>query len=148
MDEAGRAGAERAAEWACASVATRFFHELDRNNYAGLARLLAPDGRWIRQGTELAGPEAVLRALEARPAERTTRHILANVVADVVAAEGRATVGYDLLVYTGGGTAPPHLSSILSGTDELVERDGRWLILLKRASPVFRFAAPAAPHAA
>ena len=148
MDEAGRADADRVAEWACASVATRFFHELDRNNHAGLLRLFAPDGRWIRQGVELAGPNALLSALEARPTDRTTRHILANVVVDVAAASGHATVGYDVLVYAGGGTVPPHLSSILSGTDELVERDGCWLFLLKRAAPVFRFATPAVSHAA
>jgi hypothetical protein len=56
----------------------RFFHCLDRFDYAQLVSLTAPDFRWHRQGTILVGHAAVLAALEHRPRTQRIAHLLTN----------------------------------------------------------------------
>ena len=47
--------AERAIEWDCAQVLTRFFNYFDQWRYEDMADLFAEDGVWHRQGRALAG---------------------------------------------------------------------------------------------
>lgn len=127
------------AEHGCASVCTRFFHHLDRREYEQLAALMAEDGVWMRQGTALTGSAAVLDTLCARPAGLTTRHLLSNIVVDLLDEGAAAHVGYELSVFTQDGTAPARHATILTGEDRL-EHDGTaWRIRLKEARPLFRF---------
>jgi hypothetical protein len=42
--------AERAIEWDCAQVLTRFFNDFDQWRYQDMADLFAQDGVWHRQG--------------------------------------------------------------------------------------------------
>lgn len=56
-----------------------FFAALDRRSHAEVAAWIAPEGTWHRQGRALTGPEAVRAALDARPAGRSTCHVITNV---------------------------------------------------------------------
>lgn len=86
----------------------RFFLNLDERRYADLADLMAPDGVWHRQGKALKGPDQVLEALKLRPAGAVTRHLITNVVVDLVDdARGHAT--HYLAVFFHGAEKPPTL---------------------------------------
>jgi hypothetical protein len=125
-------------EQECAGVLVRFFHYLDRREYEMLAALMTKQGVWHRRGTELVGPEGVLTALRARPADFVTRHLVCNVVIDW---PGRdlATVSYELSVFAQEGAKPPRHLSVMTGEDQLERESGRWLIKSKKAEPLFRF---------
>jgi hypothetical protein len=56
----------------------RFFHHLDERRYDDMIAMFTPDGRWFRQGQWLADPQAIRRALDARPAAQRTRHVMTN----------------------------------------------------------------------
>lgn len=125
-------------ESACAALTVRFFHHLDRREYDKLAALFAPDGVWLRQGVPIVGTGALLDMLHARPADLTTRHLVANIVVDRPDPR-TAIVHYELTVYSADANSPGRLRSLMSGQDRL-ERDGDgWRIRLKRADPVFVF---------
>ena len=47
--------AERAIEWDCAQVLTRFFNYFDQWRYEDMADLFAPDGVWHRQAGRCRG---------------------------------------------------------------------------------------------
>lgn len=135
MDPAAKALAEHA----CASVCTRFFHHLDRREYEQVAALIADGGIWNRGGTRLQGADAVLDALRARPTGLTTRHLLSNVVVDLLDGGAAARVGYELSVFTQDGTGPARHATILTGEDQLEHDGAAWRIRLKEARPLFRF---------
>lgn len=134
------AAAKALAEHGCASVCTRFFHHLDRREYEHVAALMADGGVWNRGGTRLEGANAVLDALRARPSGLTTRHLLSNVVVDLLDGGAAARVSYELSVFTQDDpAAPARHATILTGEDRL-EHDGTaWRIRLKEARPLFRF---------
>lgn len=69
-------------EAACVKVTLRFFRCLDLREHEAAAKLFAPEGIWNRLGTELLGRAAILAALEKRPPERSTAHLLSNVWAE------------------------------------------------------------------
>lgn len=127
-----------AAELACSVTTVRFFHFLDRRNYDAVAALLTADGTWVRQGRALAGPEAVLEALRARPAGFTTRHLLSNIVVDLVS-DHEALVGYELSVYTQLEDESARLGTIMTGEDTLRRTEAGWRIHIKKAKPLFSF---------
>ena len=126
------------AEHGCASVCTRFYHHLDRREYEQLAALMAEDGVWMRQGQAMTGPRAVLDSLAAASPDRTTRHLLCNVVIELLDGGSAARVGYDLAIFVQEGASPAKHSGIFTGEDRL-EHDGRaWRIARKEASVLFR----------
>lgn len=126
------------AEQACAAVCTRFFHYLDRGQHDRVSGLMAAGGVWNRGGTELRGADAVMHALSARKVGRTTRHLLSNVVVDVLDAT-TSRVSYELSVFVQDGTDPARHSTLMTGEDRL-EHDGTsWRIRRKDARPLFKF---------
>jgi hypothetical protein len=76
--------AERAIEWDCAQVLTRFFNYFDQWRYEDMADLFAPDGVWHRQGKALQGRAAILAALAERSTTQWVRHVVTNLQIDVV----------------------------------------------------------------
>lgn len=137
MDDA-RLSANVAAEQACAATTVRFFHHLDRAEYEALAGLLTESGVWLRSGQELAGPAMVLEKMRERPPGLTTRHLLSNIVVNLVG-EREARVAYELTVYARPEGKPVRLATILTGEDTLERTDAGWRIRLKRAHPLFSF---------
>ena len=86
--------AERAIEWDCAQVLTRFFNYFDQWRYEDMADLFAPDGVWHRQGRALQGRAAILAALAERSTTQRVRHVVTNLQIDVVDADTAASLLY------------------------------------------------------
>jgi hypothetical protein len=86
--------AERAIEWDCAQVLTRFFNYFDQWRYQDMADLFAEDGVWHRQGQALAGRAAILAALAQRSTTQRVRHVVTNLQIDVVDADTAASLLY------------------------------------------------------
>ncbi len=86
--------AERAIEWDCAQVLTRFFNDFDQWRYEDMADLFAEDGVWHRQGRALAGRAAILAALAERSTTQRVRHVVTNLQIDVVDPDTAASLLY------------------------------------------------------
>ncbi|MFY1870774.1 nuclear transport factor 2 family protein [Achromobacter xylosoxidans] len=123
------------AKAACEAVVLAFFHALDTRRHEAAAALMAPDGTWLRQGQLLTGPREVLAALEARPPQRTTCHVITNL--RLLEYDGsRAMVGYFLTAYNSdaqvqGGA--PRLVAIRDCQDRLAVHGQDWLLAEKRS---------------
>src|SRR5271165_7699492 len=85
---------ERATEWDCAQVLTRFFNYFDQWRFADMADLFAEDGVWHRQGQALAGHAAILAALAQRSATQRVRHVVTNLQIDVIDADTAVSLLY------------------------------------------------------
>ncbi|GAB2911859.1 nuclear transport factor 2 family protein [Paralcaligenes ginsengisoli] len=125
-------------EWACAQVTLAFFYALDMRRYGEVAALMAPDGIWLRQGAELRGPEGVLAALDARPASRTTCHIISNLRVELnnEAKPPSARVCFYLTAYDNDavqGSPALRLVAIRDCCDELIKTEAGWRISEKRS---------------
>jgi hypothetical protein len=102
------AGTEYADRLDLERIIYRFFLFLDERCYEDLSTLMAPHGLWHRQGKALRGPGEVLEALKSRPAGATTRHLITNVVVDVID-NTHAQVTHYLAVFFHGAQEPPSL---------------------------------------
>ena len=94
----------RAIEWDCTRLVHHYANLNDAAEWAAAANLFADDGRLFRPtlpDQPILGREAILAAFLAR-APRTTRHICANVVIDVLSA-ARATGESAMLLFIGSG---------------------------------------------
>ncbi|MPT26383.1 MAG: nuclear transport factor 2 family protein [Achromobacter sp.] len=120
---------------ACEAVVLAFFHALDTRRHPSAAALMAPDGTWLRQGRLLTGPAEVLAALEARPPQRTTCHVITNL--RLLEHRGsQATVGYFLTAYDSDPQAQdgtPRLVAIRDCQDRLVASGQDWRLAEKRS---------------
>ncbi|MEG3143141.1 nuclear transport factor 2 family protein [Sphingomonas sp. RT2P30] len=110
---------------ACRDLVVRALRALDERDYNGVAGRFATDGVWERGGTELLGPQAVLAALEKRPADLETRHLTANMIVDFESDQA-ATVRYNLLAYAQTATQASHLHAIFDATDTVVREGEGW----------------------
>ncbi|MBO1110393.1 nuclear transport factor 2 family protein [Bordetella petrii] len=121
---------------ACEAVVLAFFHALDTRRHEAVAALMAADGVWQRQGKALRGPQAVLQALDARPAGRTTCHVITNVRL-LEAAADRASLGYFLTAYESvaqdGAPGAPRLVAIRDCRDALVRTPDGWRLADKQS---------------
>jgi len=123
----------------------RFYYYLDERRYEDMAAMMAPDGVWFRQGTELRGPAEVLQALRTRAADTSVRHVMANGFADVDA-QGETSVQIYQTVYK--GRAAQGQVPVASGPDSMSAVSVRlrrgegdsWQIVSLRSQRQFNFA--------
>ena len=85
---------------AVAGLLHRLFVYLDERRYCEAAALFGSDGLWVRQGKRLVGADEVQQALEERPADLVTRHLISNTVLDGQAADMHDSIHY-VVVYAG-----------------------------------------------
>jgi len=100
MDEATRRGIE----WDCTRLVHLYANLNDAADWEAVAALYAEDGTMARPTAPdqpIRGRDAILAAFRARPA-RTTRHVCANVVVEVIDAD-HATGESAMLLFTGAG---------------------------------------------
>ena len=120
----------------CEAVVLAFFHALDQRRHEDVAALMAEDGVWMRQGKALRGPQEVLQALHARPAGRTTCHVITNLRL-LYASGGRAELGYYLTAYESvaqdGTAGAPRLVAIRDCRDTLVQTPQGWRLADKQS---------------
>lgn len=120
---------------ACEAVVLAFFHALDVRRHEEVAALMAEDGVWMRQGKALRGPREVLQALQARPAGRTTCHVITNMRL-LSAEEGRAELAYFLTAYESveqEGAGAPRLVAVRDCKDTLVLTPQGWRLADKQS---------------
>ncbi|GGE50086.1 hypothetical protein GCM10011360_41380 [Primorskyibacter flagellatus] len=122
----------------------RFYMALDERDADALAAVIAPDGCWRRAGVDHIGPDAMRALIAERAPDRHSRHVLSNIVVDVLD-ERTATVRLynTAFVHTGAtgerGAAPMDLPSsigILEG--KFVHTGGAWLLKDLRSKPAFK----------
>jgi len=98
MDEATR----RAIEWDCTKLINRYTLLNDAADWDAVAGLYTEDGRMARPSAPdqpVIGRETILAAFKSRPA-RAARHVVSNVVVDVVS-ETEATAMSIIVLYQG-----------------------------------------------
>jgi ketosteroid isomerase-like protein len=74
-------------EQACARVVVQFSNFNDMRDYEALCSLFTEDAAFARPtdpGNYLNGRDHILAAFKARPNDRITRHLISNIVIDVV----------------------------------------------------------------
>lgn len=126
----------------------RFFHALDMRRYDCMLDLFTEDCRWLRQGQWLEGKDAVRTALDSRPADVDTRHVLTN--AYVSACDGDSAeleaymTAYRYPAAAQSASAPPRIAGPLrfNLTSTVFRRDPDhdWRIAEQRMVAAFAFA--------
>jgi SnoaL-like domain len=99
--------ARRAIEWDCARLINLYATLNDEASWAEVAALYAEDGSMTRPtapDAPIVGRAAILAAFTARP-PRTTRHVTANIVVEVLDADN-ATASSAMLLFTAPDTPP------------------------------------------
>lgn len=117
-------------EWAIEKLIIDYAAHNDAGDWDAVAALYVEDGRMSRPIAPddfIDGREAILAAFKARPA-RTTRHICANIRADV-AGDG-ATAVSQIMLFT-GKDAPPLVGSY---HDRLERTSEGWRFAERRGS--------------
>lgn len=125
-------------------VVVGFFIALDSFDTDRAVSLVTDDIEWVRESGTVRGHDQVRQALEARPRDRRTRHLVTNIdvsQADPTTARARC----DVVVYRGivdAGNGPiavrgPEL--MLSSVDDLVLLGGSWKIRKKAPTTIFKF---------
>jgi len=123
----------------------RFFHALDSRDYPALLALFTDDCRWLRQGRWLEGKLAAMTALQARPADSETRHVLSNSFVARIG-DGVVVVESGMTAYrfpTPAGTLPTVAAPMRFNDVTTVfrrEPDQDWRIAEQRLLPAFGFA--------
>ncbi len=127
----------------CQEAVVRFFAALDGGRLDEVATAMADDGIWHRQGAELRGPDAVSRALAARPAGRVTAHLVQNFLVDLDDEEN-ARVRYLVLTYRHDApdgvvdVAPLGQPYSIAAYDDRMRRGGAtWLVQERRSRNIF-----------
>jgi len=93
----------------CVKLCNAFCFHLDRRNYRALADLFTPEGAWIRHGIPLAGRSAIIAALEERPADLFTRHVIAGHHFTHISEDRAASTAYNISYYSRNGGILPAL---------------------------------------
>jgi hypothetical protein len=72
---------DAAAHLRCQDLVHRLWNALDHRRLDEVMSLMTPDARWQRDRW-YEGADAIRAALEARPADRTIRHVVTNLIVD------------------------------------------------------------------
>ena len=133
----------RAIEWDCTQTLTRFINALDAGDYETMAGLMAENGVWMRPGGNAIGPAGLLKAMKDRPRDLIIRHVISNVVIEVIDEDNATGITY-LTVYRHHGAPPEKGPAPLTGAHMvgvshncLVREPGGWRIREKRTSRTF-----------
>lgn len=123
----------------------RAFHHMDERRYDAMLELFTEDGRWLRQGQWLEGRPAIRAALEARPADIDTRHVLSNAYVSEYAGD-RAVLEATMTAYrypAGNTGTPPTVAGPLrlNLVTTVFRRDAGqdWRMAEQRMVPVIAF---------
>lgn len=134
---------ERAIEWECQRILTRFCLYGDTRQYDKWVNLFTPDGVWYRLGEELRGHEKLRTAMEARPTAALSRHVLTNVLVTVIDVDHAESVSYKSIYRHEEGETldkPVPLNGpkwVSVYTDKLVRTDDGWRIQEKEGVTLF-----------
>ncbi|MBB5215305.1 nuclear transport factor 2 family protein [Parapusillimonas granuli] len=116
-----------------ASVVYQFFAGLDNRDNKAVAALMARDGVWVRQGSELQGQAAVQKALETRDPQRYTAHIVTNLWVENVTPTTARVRFYMTAYEMRSGLEKPEFLGTRDCVDDLRLEEGGWRILRKES---------------
>jgi hypothetical protein len=123
----------------CEATALAFFYALDTNAPHEAAAQMMPDGVWHRGGTKLEGRDAIVAALQTRPASRRTCHVISNFRLLVVT-DKHVTAAFYLVAYEGiqgsatGSPEAMRLLGIRDCRDSLTLTADGWRIAVKQST--------------
>jgi len=118
------------AEHEIAGLITRYAMLNDDGDYDALAALFTDDARFIRPsgGDAIVGAAAIRASYEGRP-PRISRHLITNIVVDIVS-DGEATARSTIVLYTAPAGALPAIANspaLLGGfRDRLIKTSDGW----------------------
>jgi hypothetical protein len=134
---------ERAIEWECQQILTRFCLYSDTRQYEKLVNLFTPDGVWHRLGEALAGHEMLRTAMEARPLDAMSRHVITNVLVTVIDADHAESISYKSIYRNEEGELlekPVPLNGpkwVSVYADSFLRTDEGWRITRKEGTTLF-----------
>jgi hypothetical protein len=117
-----------------------FFGHLDECRFDELTAMFLPEGRWLRQGQWLAGREAILAAMRARPATVRVRHVISNVVVTRRSADEADVQAYMTAYRRLEGQAPALFSINMVG-NVFRRQAGGWMLAEQQLVRDFEFGA-------
>lgn len=126
----------------CAWLAVAAYSLMDQGQYEETANLFTADAVWVRGGVPVTGRDAILAALNKRPASDLSRHLVSNVlVQDVTPSTARATAVFVPLrgpVRDDGTVAMQPVSSLGDLEFEFRREGDGWRISRLVPRPVFK----------
>ena len=136
---------ERAIEWDCQKVWRQYYHFVDQKEYEKAAQLFTPDIDW-RSVVNLKGRDEIVQALYGALGEGTIRHVLTNMVVNVIDENHAEARTYNTIYYTRGvkiemrdDPIPFEGPNRLSDCDaEFVRMEDGWHISRRTTHQVFR----------
>lgn len=117
----------------CGKLALLYGAYADKCDHKGLASLFSRDGIYLRPGVSqdaLIGRESIHAMFRDRE-PKLVRHIVTNVLVDVIDGTHACGTSYLTVLYSDGGIRPPQASSALyvgECTDEYVKTKEGWKI--------------------
>ncbi|MEO8778639.1 MAG: nuclear transport factor 2 family protein [Rhodanobacter sp.] len=129
------------AEHHCERQIRRFALLSDAGHYEELVSLFTLDGSFARPSDPehpIKGRESILKSFQNRP-RRLTRHVVSNVVVDLVNPNEAHAISYIVLYRgtTGAFSGPAQMAPLVGGfRDNLVRVDDTWLFKSRRGSLV------------
>ncbi len=131
-----------AAERACARLATACYTLMDLGKYDETAALFTDDATWVRGGKPTVGRAAIRAALDKRPADQVSRHVVTNVVVNVLDADEAVGTAYFMPLrgaLGGDGTAPmPAIQSLGDLAFQFRREAGGWRIAFLKPGTIFK----------
>lgn len=94
---------ERGIEWDCQKVLRQYYHYVDHHEYDDAVRLFTDDATWKVMGLDLKGREEILEALHGGLGNDTIRHVLTNVIVNVLDEENAESWSYNAIYYSREG---------------------------------------------
>jgi hypothetical protein len=140
MDERERLAAEQA----CMKLMVGYCVYADHGQADEFASIFAPDGAWVQgTGGEIRGRDALRAYIVNRPGGTLTRHVITNMLVDVVDDKAAKGIAYATVFrdreYDGSGSAPMRPpGSVIEYHDEFTRTAEGWKIKRRRTVPIFR----------
>lgn len=110
----------------CQRLMNRFSWAIDAMDYEEVVSLFVPDCVFGRAETYYHGYDGLRRSLEGRPRDRTTRHIVSNVIIDVADADHAKGKAY-CLVFGHRGVLAAGAEAPLGAPDSLILHEADFL---------------------
>ena len=131
-------------EHACMKLMVGYCVHADHGRADEFAALFAEDGAWVQgSGDEIRGREALRGYILGRPGRTLTRHLITNLLVDVISANSASGTAYALVFrerdYDGSGSATiPPPGAVIEYQDEFIRAAEGWRIQRRRSIPIFR----------
>ncbi|MCA0424714.1 MAG: nuclear transport factor 2 family protein [Proteobacteria bacterium] len=132
--------ATAATEWSCAKAIQKYAKGADSNDAEMFTGAFTPDGVWVRpDGQEIKGHDALRTFLLARPTGGFARHIISNIVVDVLDASTAVAASLaTVLKYPAPANLPltTKPATMLACYDDQLRlcADGQWRIARRRVT--------------